>query len=119
MTDRQELICIVCPRGCRLTVSQGDELEVAGAGCKRGVRYALEEVTDPKRVITTTVYLDSDYHHRCPVKSSAPISKALIKPVLEAINQVVLQVPVSHGQVVIENVLGTGVDILATRSFDQ
>lgn len=111
----KELICIVCPRGCHLSVD--DNLNVTGNFCPRGAAYAKAELTHPTRTLTSTVRINSKIEPLCPVKSAAPLPKELIFKVMEEINKVRITAPIKIGDVVIENVLDTGVNIVATKNI--
>ena len=110
-----DLICIVCPRGCHLHVD--DDLNVTGNSCPRGAAYGKQEVTDPRRVVTSTVKTDSAVLPVCPVKTKDTVAKGKIFDVMKAVNETVIHCPVHIGDVVIANVAGTGVDVVATREI--
>jgi CxxC motif-containing protein len=114
----KNLICIQCPRGCHLSIDD-ETLEVNGNFCPRGANYAKTEITDPQRTITSTVKVVGGEIQRCSVRSSAPIKKGLMMDVMKEINRVSLQAPIEMNQVVIRNVLNTGVDILSTKKVDK
>lgn len=117
--DIKELTCIVCPVGCKLTVEkQGDDYVVKGNVCKRGTDYAIEELTNPTRMLTSTVKLNNSTHVRLPVHSSAPIPKGKIFEAMDVINSTVAKAPLSVGDPVIKNILDTGVDICASRTVE-
>lgn len=111
-----EMICIVCPMGCHLDINK-ENLDVKGNACPRGSKYAKEELTAPKRVITSTVKIKGGLHHRMPVKTKTSIPKELNFECMKLLNDVELVSPVKTGDVVIENVLNTGVDIVACRDM--
>lgn len=111
----KEFICIVCPRGCHLKVD--DEMNVTGNTCPRGKVYALNEITNPTRMITSTVAIESSELKRLPVMTSNPIPKGKIFDVMEEINKVRIKAPVKIGDVIIKNVLGLESDIIATRNI--
>jgi len=113
----KELICIVCPKGCHLKVDEQRDYAVTGNGCPRGAEYGKMELTHPTRVVTSTVRCVGGAHPRCPVKTSAPIPKALIFQAMKMLDGVELHVPVRVGDVVVENVCGTGVSFVAARSM--
>jgi CxxC motif-containing protein len=117
--ETTELICITCPMGCALEVTHdGDAIvDVEGATCKRGKDYAEEELTDPRRMVTTTVRVAGGLHPLLPVYTSAPIPKARIFDLLEEIRRVEVEAPVRVGEVVLEDVVGTDVDVLASRDM--
>ncbi|MDR2028008.1 MAG: DUF1667 domain-containing protein [Treponema sp.] len=112
-----ELICIVCPRGCHLLVDEQQGYTVTGHGCSRGEAYGRAELSNPTRVLTSTVAIRGARYRRCPVKTAAPIPKGLMFQVLERLKQVELDSPVSIGQVIVENVCDTGIPVVATRNL--
>lgn len=113
----KELVCIVCPRGCRLRVDEDRDYFVTGNGCPRGAEYGKIELTNPTRVVTSTVRCTGARHPRCPVKTSGAIPKGLIFSAMKTLEGVTLTAPVKLGQVVVENVCGTGLDFVATRDL--
>lgn len=113
----KELICIVCPKGCHLKVDEEHDFTVTGNGCPRGADYGRVELTNPTRVITSTVRCAGGAHPRCPVKTNAPIPKGLIFQAMKTLDGVELKAPVHTGDVVVENVCGTGVSFVAARDL--
>ena len=113
----KNLICIVCPKGCHLQVDEDNGYAVTGNSCPRGAEYGKTELLHPTRVLTSTVRVDGGLHRRLPVKTTAPIPKELLFQAMEALNGVTLTAPVTVGQVVIANLLGTGVDVVAPREM--
>lgn len=114
----RELICIVCPRGCRLKVNV-DEKIVTGNSCKRGEIYGINEVTSPVRVITSTVKINGAALRMLPVKTDGAIPKDLNFKCMEEIAKVEVEAPIKVGQVVIEDVLGTGINVVAARTLKK
>ena len=110
-----DLTCIICPNGCLLHVD--DDLNVTGNKCLRGVNYGKQEVTDPRRTLTTTVRIDSKILPVCPVKSAQALPKALVLDCMKIVNEIKLIPPIRIGDVVVANILGTGIDIVATREI--
>jgi CxxC motif-containing protein len=113
-------LCIGCPLGCRLEVeedAQGALIAVRGFSCKRGREYAIQEHTAPQRVVTTTVTIRRARGPRLPVRTSAPVPKPLVRAVCRALRGVVVDAPVRMGQVIVADVLATGVDVIATRDM--
>lgn len=112
-----ELTCIGCPVGCRLkaTVEQEMVTEVSGNQCKRGEAYARQECIDPQRMITAVILVAGS---KVPlsVKTCKPISKKKIKSCMAALSTLKLAAPIAAGAVVLADVCGTGVDIIATKS---
>ena len=112
----KELTCIVCPRGCRLTID--DELNVSGNFCPRGAQYAKDELTNPKRMITSFVRVKNRENTVVSVKTSTSVPKAMIFKVMEEINKVGVDAPTHIGDIAIKDVLGTGADIIITKNID-
>ena len=113
----KRITCIVCPNGCEIEVvlESGRVVEVRGAGCRRGVEYAIEEATSPKRIVMSVVKcIDGDLP-TVSVKTSRPVPKARIWDVMKVLSEVEARAPVEVGQVLVRNVLGLGIDIVATR----
>lgn len=115
----KNLICIVCPKGCHLQVDEDNGCAVTGNSCPRGAEYGKTELLHPTRVLTSTVRVDGGLHRRLPVKTTAPIPKELLFQAMEALNGVTLTAPVTVGQVVLHDLLGTGVDVVATREMKK
>ncbi len=116
-TTKRELTCIVCPRGCALSVElDGDKvLSVSGNICKRGVAYAEAECTAPVRTVTTTVRCESG--KVVSVKTSIPVPKKSVFDVMAEVNKTIAPNGIRIGDVIIKNVAGTDADILATSNY--
>ena len=113
----KELICIVCPRGCHLKVDVENK-NVTGNTCKRGFEYGLNEVISPTRIVTSTVKVQNASQCVVPVKTEKAIPKEKIFDIMKEINKVEIKTPIKIGQVIIENILGTGVNVVATKSIN-
>lgn len=111
----KEMICIVCPRGCAITVDEDNNYEVRGNACPRGETYGKKEVIAPSRTLTTTVRIVGGELARVPVKSKTELPKGLLMEAMEQLNRLTLHAPVTRGMVVCSNILDTGVDIVVTR----
>ena len=111
------LNCIVCPKGCRLTVDENNDFSVTGNGCERGAEYGRTELLNPTRVVTSTVRCAGGGIACCPVKTDGAVPKGRIFDVMDALRGVEILAPVTVGQTVIANVCGTGVNVVATRSI--
>lgn len=120
MRNRHEFLCINCPIGCSLGLVEegGEVVEVDGAECKVGVRYAEEEFRNPRRTVTTTIRVRGGVLPLLPVASAAPIPKALVRDAVRLLAVVEMEAPVADGQVVYPDILGTGVDVVASRRLD-
>lgn len=113
----RELTCIGCPLGCQLTVKiNGDEITVTGNHCKRGDTYAKKEVTNPTRIVTSSVRVENGEIPRVSVKTASDIPKAKIFDIMQEIKNLVVTAPVVIGDVVISNCAGTGVEVIATKN---
>ena len=111
-----EMICIVCPKGCLMTVDEQPEgLAISGNGCKRGIQYANKEWTAPMRTLTTTVVIEGAQWRRLPVVTRGEIPKGKLFEAMAVINTVKVQGPVKMNQVIVPNLLGLGVDVVASR----
>ncbi len=113
----KQLICIVCPKGCHLSVEEENGFKVTGNGCSRGVDYARKELTHPTRVITSTVKITGAAHSRCPVKTDRDIPKELIFQAMEMLNAVELHAPVRRGDIILEDLFHTGVNFIVTKDM--
>lgn len=112
------LTCIRCPKGCQVTVTLegGQVTAVTGNGCPRGDAYARKEVTDPTRVVTTVVPVSgSGVARMVSVKTAGDVPKAKVLDVVRALSGVSMVAPVHIGDVVLADVCGTGVDVVATK----
>ena len=116
--ETKELTCINCPMGCLLTVTMdGDKItDVAGYTCPRGKTYAEKEVTNPTRIVTSTVRVTGGKRERVACKTESDIPKDKIFEVMEAINSASVQAPVVIGETLIADVAGTGVAVVATAN---
>ena len=114
----RNLICINCPMGCPLTVEMkdGQVASVSGNTCKRGEIYARKEVTNPTRIVTTTVKVKDGKTDRVSVKTKENIPKEKIFDCIRALKGVEITAPVHIGDVILKNVADTGVDIVVTKN---
>lgn len=123
--DTQELVCIVCPLGCRMTATvaargaaqSGAAIRVEGNGCARGAEYAAREITAPTRTVPSTVLIRGAALPRLPVKTARPVPKRAIMACMDAIRRVAVDAPIAVGAVIVEDLAGTGVPLVATRSM--
>ena len=116
-----ELTCICCPMGCNLRVELDGEriISVTGNSCKRGEEYARQECVAPVRVITASVPVVGGKLARVSVKTAAPVPKNRIFDVMDAIRTITAKAPVHIGDALCENIAGTGVKLVATRSTEK
>lgn len=116
----RNLTCIGCPLGCPVSVTlDGDRVaEITGYTCPRGKAYAEKEVTAPTRIVTSTVRVVGGSAPVTSVKTASDVPKGLIFEVMAEINGAAAQAPVEIGTVVLENVAGTGVNVVATKAVE-
>lgn len=113
----KELICISCPMGCHLKVDV-DNKTVTGNTCKRGEIYGLNEVTNPVRVVTSTIKVNGGELPVVPVKTAGAIPKKLNFECMKVINETTVNAPIKMGDILIKDVLGTGIDVVASRDIE-
>jgi CxxC motif-containing protein len=117
MMDRRILTCIGCPLGCALTAVHGEAgYEISGYTCKRGLEYAKKELTRPERTVTSTVRVSGGRARVISVRTASDIPKDAIFAVMEAVNGIVAPAPIAIGDVLCENIAGTGVPLVATKA---
>jgi CxxC motif-containing protein len=116
--EQREFICVICPVGCTITATvEGTELiAVEGQACQRGIDFVREELTAPKRTLTTTVRVAGGVLPLVPVRSREPLPKGIVLDVAARLRKVRVPAPVAAHQVVLADALGSGVDIITTRT---
>ena len=107
-------ICTVCPVSCHLVFRNG---EITGNMCERGYTYMMDEIVSPKRNISSTVKINSSLHVRLPVKTSKAVDRDLLIDCTRQLDSIEVSAPIAIGDIVLENVLGTGANFVATRSI--
>jgi len=120
MPETRQFTCIVCPRGCGLEVELDDGptvLRVGGYGCKRGEDYARREVVDPRRSLTSTVRTRGLERRRLPVRSAGTLPLGRLVEAARALDGIIVDRPVKCGDLVVKDLLGLGVDIVATDAI--
>ena len=114
-----EYTCIVCPNSCRITVEEAPGgLNISGYKCKRGLTFAENEHTAPTRMLTSTVKLSGAKQNRLPVITAGEIPKSKLFECQNALFSIAVRAPIKCGEVVLKDVCGTGVDVVATRSIE-
>ncbi|UCE36549.1 MAG: DUF1667 domain-containing protein [Thermoplasmata archaeon] len=116
-----KITCIICPIGCEMTIHHKEGLitKIEGHQCKKGIGYAKEELFDPKRTLTTTLIVKDGELSLVSVKSNKPIPKDKIFVVMDAIAEFEVHAPIEIGDVLVENVVGLEVDIVATKNVGK
>jgi len=115
----KELICICCPKGCHLTVDEDNGYAVSGNTCDRGAEYGKTECMNPVRVLTGTVTIKNGTIERCPVKTRGSIPKDMVLIAESEVHKAVITAPVRIGDVIIQNICGTGIDLVATKNIGE
>ena len=120
-TEKSELVCIRCPIGCMITVENNPDgtLHITGNTCNRGAEYAEKELTNPTRIVTSTVRIRNGKQSVVSVKTKEDIPKGKIMECMEAIKSVELEAPVHIGDVALADVAGTGVDMVVTKDVEM
>lgn len=114
---KRNMICIICPRGCAMSVEkQAENLVVTGNGCPKGQEYAHNECTNPLRTVTATVRVANRRDVMVSVKTATPVPKGAMMEVMQALRNTCVNAPVHIGDLILHNVCGT--DIVATKSVD-
>lgn len=113
----KEIICITCPKGCHLEVDEEHDYAVTGNSCPRGAEYGRNELLHPVRTVTSTVRVEGAAIARLPVKTDRPLPKEKMFQCMALLDGVTAQAPVQVGQVLLENILDTGVNIVCTKSL--
>ena len=116
--EEKNLTCIGCPLGCALKVTiEGENVTVTGNTCKRGADYGAKEVTHPTRIVTSTVCVKNGTIPMVSVKTAQDIPKEKIFDVMKELNRVVVKAPVHREDVIVSDICGTGVDLVATKDL--
>ncbi|PNR93070.1 molybdopterin oxidoreductase [Petrotoga sp. HWH.PT.55.6.1] len=121
---KKKIVCTQCPLGCKINVvyADADEIEIVevkGNRCKRGLEFVKQEITDPLRVVVTSVKVENGEIPMASVRSDKPVPLRLMQDIMKILKQTKVKAPVKRGDVIIQNILGTGSDIIATRSVDR
>ena len=112
-----QIICITCPKGCHLSVDEQNGYAVTGNACPRGAEYGKNELQHPVRVVTSTVRIEGASIARLPVKTDKPLPKEKMFECMHLLDGITAKSPVRVGAVLAENILGTDVNIVATKSL--
>jgi len=121
---KKKIICTNCPLGCKINLvyADADEVEIVeaqGNRCKRGLEFAKQEITDPLRVVVTSVRVEGGEIPMASVRSDKPVPLRLMEEIMGVIRQAKVSAPVRRGNIIIENVLNTGANIIITRTVNK
>jgi len=119
--EKRKVTCIVCPLGCEATVTSrnGRVIKVENLECPRGEDYVLKEIEAPKRDFFTTVRVRGARVPVCPIRATQPVPKEKLLDCSKELAKVVVDAPVKIGDVIVENLLGLGMDIIVTRNLER
>jgi CxxC motif-containing protein len=114
MKEAKDLICITCPKGCEAKVwSEEEEIKVKGKICKKGKGYLQQEFREPMRILTTTVVVKNSASRRLPVRTAKAFPKKHLFKAMEQISRMSVEPPVRIGDVILPDLAGSGVDLIA------
>jgi CxxC motif-containing protein len=119
--EDKKIKCIVCPIGCCIIVDFNEKtkeiISFSGNECKRGIKFIKEELTSPSRLLTTTIKINSTINSRLPVRSDVPVPKEKMLEIMQEVKKIKVNIPVKAGQVIAEDFLGSGINILSSSTF--
>ncbi len=121
MRNSHDFVCINCPLSCSLELIEedGEVIEVLGNECNVGAKYAEEEFRNPQRMVTTTVTVRNGLLPLLPVVSESTVPKDLVRDAVKVLSDVAVDAPIEEGQVIYEDILGTGVNIISSRQLEK
>ena len=114
----KEMTCLECPRGCQLSIDEST-MEVTGNSCPKGEAFARAEITNPVRVLTSTVVLESRADTMLPVRTLSPIPKASMFAAMRYLKTVKAYAPVDVGDIIVKDIVDTGVPVIATKKSTE
>ncbi|HDP36576.1 MAG TPA: DUF1667 domain-containing protein [Candidatus Atribacteria bacterium] len=119
--EEKEIVCVSCPMGCRITVQakEGDIMSITGNDCPKGIEYAKKEFINPLRILPTTVKVIGGELPLVSVKTEKAIPKRLLLKAMVEIAEIEVKTPVKIGQVIKDDLMGTGVNLIATRNIKR
>jgi len=121
MKKEKKIICVRCPRGCEVQTSiDGAEIfEIKGNVCRLGEDYVKDEIKNPKRIVTTTVKIKNSASVLLPVWTEKPVPKDKIFEIMKILNTIEVQPPVKSDDIIVENILNTGVNVIASSNVNS
>lgn len=117
----KQLTCITCPAGCRLDVCYARQkiISISGNQCPRGLDFVQKEIFNPVRILTTSITIESKIACRLPVRSKDPVRKDKLPQLIREVKKIKAEAPVKAGDCLAANLLGTGVQIIASQTIDS
>lgn len=121
MTKDKKITCIVCPIGCKILVDlDGKQIKnLEGNKCKQGIDYAINEALDPRRMLTSSIFVIGGNWPLVSIKSSQPVPRDKVNQVLKEIKKIKVKAPIKLGQIILTNVANTNINIIATKSIEK
>ncbi|MFW5855704.1 MAG: DUF1667 domain-containing protein [Bacillota bacterium] len=117
----KEIICVGCPKGCRVTVrAENDEIfDITGYDCDKGREYAVEEFKNPTRILPTTVKVKNGELPLVPVKTDRPVPRSKLISAMKVVAEIVVEAPVEIGDIIVRDILNTGANLVATAKIKE
>jgi CxxC motif-containing protein len=116
----KNMVCFICPNSCLLSVREDEgTIQVENNRCPRGIEFAVKELRDPERTLTTTIRINNGTVSLASVRSAAPVKKTELKSLVKYFDGVTIDAPVLSGQVLFSAVGVNKVNIIATRSVEK
>jgi CxxC motif-containing protein len=113
------MLCIRCPKGCELEFKQDKtDIKVKGNECRIGIEYAIEEIKNPRRIVSSTITIYNAKYPRLPIRTKETVPKDKIEKIIQNLKGRVIKAPVKNGQIIIKNIAQTGVDIISERDME-
>lgn len=118
---KKTITCTVCPNGCLVEAEYTckEDLVLTGYGCKRGIKYCEDECFAPKRTFTSSVRINGAGRAMMPVRTNASIDKDMLMRCADEVHTITVEAPVKNHEVIRENFLGTGADLIATMTLER
>lgn len=118
LSMQKQLTCTVCPMSCKMLIDYIDGIyKVSGNTCNRGEKYAIEEITNPRRVLTSTVKIEGSYLNLLPVKTDKTVPRDIIFDIINILNSITINAPIKVGDIIVDNILNTDVNIVSCKTI--
>lgn len=119
--EQKELVCVNCPKGCRITVTleDGEVKEIRGFSCDKGKQYAAQETTRPMRILTTTVRIEGARLRVLPVITDKEIPLDQMQEAMKQVRKITVQAPIKVSDIIVRNFLGTDANLVTSRSMEK
>ena len=124
--SEKKITCVTCPLGCKLKINIENNkiISISGNQCKKGIKFAEVEIRDPRRILATTIKLKAQggqeaVFNRLPVRSVAPAPKDKILEIIKEVRKIKVSPPIKMGDIIAKNIIGSGVDIIASMSVEN